>query len=118
MFPGGDGAPNLQQLAQMAQQMQADYLTAQQELTEAEVSASSGGGLVTATVSGTGELKNIAIDPKAVDTDDMATLEDLVVAAVRAAGVEAQKLAEQKLAPISELSSGMGGAFGMNPPGA
>ena len=42
MFPGG-GAPDMQQLLQQAQQMQADYMKAQQELTEAEVSASSGG---------------------------------------------------------------------------
>lgn len=103
---GGGGAPDMQQLAQIAQQMQTDYMTAQQELTEAELSASSGGGLVTATVSGTGELKGLKIDEKAVDPEDVESLEDLVLAAILAAGEEAKKLAEEKLNPITQAVSG------------
>lgn len=108
MFPSGGDAPNLQQLAQIAQKMQADYMTAQQELTEAELSASAGGGLVTATVSGTGEIKGIKIDPKAVDPSDVETLEDLILAAIAAANQEAQRLAEDKLGPITAAMGGMG----------
>lgn len=110
MSPGGDdGAPNLQQLAEMAQQMQADYLAAQQELNDAVLSASSGGGLVTATVTGTGELQSIKIDPKAVDAEDVEALEDLVMAAIKAAGDEAKHLAEEKLAPITQSMAGVTG---------
>jgi DNA-binding YbaB/EbfC family protein len=114
MFPGGgDGAPNLQDLAKLAQQMQSDYLSAQQELVEAEVSASAGGGLVTATVTGSGELKSIKIDPKAVDPSDVESLEDLVTAAIHAANDEAKKLAEAKLGPITQMMGGMGGGLGL-----
>lgn len=113
MFPEGGGIPDMQGLLQQAQKMQADYLAAQQELAESEVSAASGGGLVTATVSGEGELKGIKIDPKAVDPDDIETLEDLVVAAVHAAGEEAKAMAQEKMGPLAEGLSGMGGGLGL-----
>ncbi|ADD45770.1 YbaB/EbfC family nucleoid-associated protein [Stackebrandtia nassauensis] len=109
MFPGGEGAPNMQELLKQAQQMQQDYVAAQQELVESEVSASSGGGLVTVTVTGAGEFRGIKIDPKAVDPEDVETLEDLVGAAVLAAGEEAKKLAEAKLGPVTQALQAMGG---------
>ncbi|CAM3559863.1 YbaB/EbfC family nucleoid-associated protein [Stackebrandtia soli] len=112
MFPGG-GAPNMQKLLKQAQQMQADYLAAQEELNSAEVTASAGGGLVSATVSGAGELKSVSIDPKAVDLDDLETLEDLVVAAVAAANADAKELAEEKMGPITQAMSGMSGGLGL-----
>ncbi|MEV0677217.1 YbaB/EbfC family nucleoid-associated protein [Actinosynnema sp. NPDC050436] len=96
----------MQQILQQAQKMQQQLATAQQELADAEVAGTSGGGLVTAVVSGNGELKSLEIDPKAVDPDDVETLSDLVVAAVRDANRAAQELAAQKMGP---LASGMGG---------
>src|SRR6266536_3577109 len=80
---GFGGQPNMQQLMKQAQQMQQQLADAQAELAQAEVTGSAGGGLVRATVSGAGELKALAIDPTAVDPDDIETLQDLVVAAVR-----------------------------------
>ncbi|QSB04840.1 YbaB/EbfC family nucleoid-associated protein [Natronoglycomyces albus] len=109
MFPGGD----MQSLLKQAQKMQEDYVQAQQELNESEVTASAGGGLVSATVSGAGELLGVKIDPKAVDPDDVEALEDLVLAAVQAANNEAKKVAEEKLGPISEALGGMGGGMGL-----
>ncbi|MFI9810652.1 YbaB/EbfC family nucleoid-associated protein [Saccharothrix variisporea] len=103
MQPGG---PNMQQILQQAQKMQQQLAAAQQELAEAEVTGTAGGGLVTAVVSGGGELKSLAIDPKVVDPEDVETLSDLVVAAVRDANRAAQELAAQKMGP---LASGMGG---------
>ncbi|MBB4969012.1 hypothetical protein F4559_006371 [Saccharothrix violaceirubra] len=103
MQPGG---PNMQQILQQAQQMQQQLMLAQQELQDAEVTGTAGGGLVTAVVSGGGELKSLNIDPKAVDPDDVETLSDLVVAAVRDANRAAQELAAQKMGP---LAGGMGG---------
>lgn len=100
------GQPNMQQILQQAQKMQQQLVTAQQELAEAEVTGTAGGGLVTAVVSGGGELKSLVIDPKAVDPDDTETLADLVVAAVRDANRAAQELAAQKMGP---LAGGMGG---------
>lgn len=100
------GQPNMQHILQQAQKMQQQLVAAQQELAEAEVTGTSGGGLVTATVTGSGELKSLAIDPKAVDPDDTETLADLVVAAVRDANTKAQKLAADKMGP---LAGGLGG---------
>jgi hypothetical protein len=96
----------MQQILQQAQKMQQQLVTAQEELANAEVTGTAGGGLVTAVVSGSGELKSLEIDPKAVDPEDTETLADLVVAAVRDANRAAQELAAQKMGP---LAGGMGG---------
>ncbi|MQA11465.1 MAG: YbaB/EbfC family nucleoid-associated protein [Pseudonocardiaceae bacterium] len=111
--PGG-GMPDMQQMLQQAQKMQEQLVSAQQELADAEVDGSSGGGMVTATVSGGGELKNLTIDPKVVDPQDTETLADLIVAAVRDASGNAQKLAEEKMGPLAEgLGGGQGGLPGL-----
>ncbi|WP_240742047.1 YbaB/EbfC family nucleoid-associated protein [Micromonospora zingiberis] len=96
----------MQQMLKQAQKMQQQIAKAQAELAEAEVTGTAGGGLVTATVSGAGEVKSIKIDPKAVDPDDVETLEDLVVAALHNAAQAAQELTEQKMGPVA---GGMGG---------
>ncbi|WP_101258440.1 YbaB/EbfC family nucleoid-associated protein [Streptomyces barkulensis] len=108
MIPGG-GQPNMQQLLQQAQKMQQDLAAAQQELADTDVEGSAGGGLVKATVSGSGELKGLAIDPKAVDPEDTETLADLVLAAVRDANATAQELQQQKLGPLAQGLGGMPG---------
>jgi DNA-binding YbaB/EbfC family protein len=93
--PGGQ--PNMQQLMKQAQQLQRQMLTAQEEIAAARVEGHAGGGMVTAVVSGTGGLEEIRIDPAAVDPDDVDTLADLVVAAVRDAQRAAQELAAEKM---------------------
>jgi DNA-binding YbaB/EbfC family protein len=93
--------------------MQQQLESAQAELAEAEVTGSAGGGLVTATVSGTSELKAVTIDPKAVDPDDVDTLQDLIVAAVRDANNAVATLAAEKMGP---LTGGMGGGLPGLPP--
>ncbi|GAA3616248.1 YbaB/EbfC family nucleoid-associated protein [Streptomyces fenghuangensis] len=108
MIPGG-GQPNMQQLLQQAQKMQQDLAAAQQELADTDVEGSAGGGLVKATVSGSGELKGLVIDPKAVDPEDTETLADLVLAAVRDANAAAQELQQQKLGPLAQGLGGMPG---------
>ena len=109
MIPGG-GQPNMQQLLQQAQKMQQDLARAQEELAATEVDGHSGGGLVKATVTGSGELRGLVIDPKAVDPEDTETLADLVVAAVQAANENAQKLQQEKLGPLAQ---GLGGGSGI-----
>jgi nucleoid-associated protein EbfC len=110
--PGGQ--PNMQQIMEQAQKMQQQLLTVQEELAEAEVSGSAGGGLVTAVVSGSGELKSVTIDPKAVDPEDTDTLSDLVVAAVRDANRAAQELQAEKMGPVAgALGGGQGGGLDM-----
>jgi nucleoid-associated protein EbfC len=100
----------MQQIMEQAQKMQQQLMTAQQELAEAEVTGSAGGGLVTAVVTGAGELKSMVIDPQAVDPDDTETLSDLVVAAVRDANRAAQELQAEKMGPVTgALGGGQGG---------
>ncbi|MBA3528983.1 MAG: YbaB/EbfC family nucleoid-associated protein [Propionibacteriaceae bacterium] len=105
MIPEGGDMSGL--LAQ-AQAMQQQLLTAQQELAETEIEGSAGGDLVTATITGAGELIALQIKPEAVDPDDTETLADLVVAAVRDATNKSQALAAAKLGP---LTGGLGGGF-------
>ncbi len=105
MIPeGGDMSGFLAQ----AQAMQQQLLTAQRELAETEIEGSAGGDLVTATITGAGELIGLQIKPEAVDPDDVETLADLIVAAVRDANVKSQALAAAKLGP---LAGGLGGGF-------
>lgn len=80
---------SIQQLMKMGQQIQASMKELQDSLHTEELTASSGGGMVTARVNGKGDLRGISIDPEVIDPEDSEMLEDLVVAAV----VEAQKRA-------------------------
>jgi nucleoid-associated protein EbfC len=101
--PGGQ--PNLQQMLKQAQKMQQQVADAQAELGAAEVTGTAGGGLVTVTMSGLGEVKAVKIDPKAVDPDDVETLEDLAVAALHNAAEAVRALTEEKMGPVA---GGMG----------
>jgi nucleoid-associated protein EbfC len=98
----------MQQLMKQAQKMQQELEAAQAELAAAEVTGSAGGGLVTATLTGSGELTAITIDPKAVDPDDIETLQDLVVAAVRDAHEAVTRLANEKMGPVTGGLGGLG----------
>ena len=111
MRPGGQGQPNMQALLKQAQKMQQQMMEAQQELEQTEVEGTAGGGLVTAKVSGVGELVGLTIDPKAVDADDTETLADLVVAAVRDANANAKSIQAEKMGPLA------GGAGALGIPG-
>jgi DNA-binding YbaB/EbfC family protein len=106
---GPPGQPNLQQLMKQAQQMQQQLMSAQQELAATEVTGTAGGGLVTATVTGAGEVVSVKIKPEAVDPDDVESLEDLVVAAIRDANVTAQEMQAEKMGPLTQGLGGMGG---------
>ena len=106
MIPEGDMSGLLAQ----AQAMQEQLLNAQQELAELEVEGSAGGGLVTATVTGAGELVGLVIKPEALDPEDTETLADLIVAAVRDATNKAQAVAASKLGPLAG-GLGMGGGL-------
>ncbi|MEP7020420.1 MAG: YbaB/EbfC family nucleoid-associated protein [Pseudonocardiales bacterium] len=100
--------PDLQQLMMQAQKMQAQLEAAQDELAEAEVTGTSGGGLVTVTMKGTGEVTALLIDPKAVDPDDIETLQDLIIAALRDASHSVGELAADKMGPLAG-GAGLGG---------
>jgi nucleoid-associated protein EbfC len=108
MFPGG--TPDISQLMKQAQQLQQQVAAAHEELAQTEVTGSAGGNLVTATMTGSGELTAVTIAPAAVDPDDIETLQDLVVAAVRDAKRAADELTASRMGP---LAGGLGGGLGL-----
>ena len=101
-------------LLKQAQQMQQQLVAAQEELAETEVTGSAGGGLVSARMTGDGDLVALTIAPAAVDPDDVETLQDLVVAAVRDAKRAADELAASTMGPLAGgLGGGPGGGLGL-----
>jgi DNA-binding YbaB/EbfC family protein len=92
------GMANLQR---MAQQMQQQVQRIDEELHEAQIDGSAGGGVVIAVVTGKQELVSIAIDPSAVDPSDVDKLQDLIVAAVNDALRASREMAEAKMAAVT-----------------
>ena len=84
---------NIQKMMQQAQVMQAKV---QAELTAMRVEASSGGEMVKVVMSGTKEIQSVKIDKAAVDPEDVETLEDLVLAAIREASRRVDEAVEKK----------------------
>ncbi|RKS06720.1 hypothetical protein DFP74_2365 [Nocardiopsis sp. Huas11] len=113
MNPGG---MDMQALLQQAQQMQQQLVEAQEALDEAEVEGTSGGGLVKVKLSGRGQVEDITVDPKAVDPSDAEetaqTVADLVLAAIRDAEAQVERLQQEKMGPLAEGLGG-GGMPGM-----
>lgn len=102
--------PNMQQLMQQAQKMQRQMMQAQEQLAATQVEGHAVGGLAKAVMTGAGELVSVTIDPQLVDPDDVETLQDAVVAAVRDAADAASKLAAEKMGPLTGgLGSGLPG---------
>ncbi|MFL6070824.1 MAG: YbaB/EbfC family nucleoid-associated protein [Actinomycetes bacterium] len=105
-----EGMPDMSALLAQAQQMQAQLEAAQQQLDAERVTGDAGGGLVSATVTGTGELVGLVIDPQALDADDTETLADLILAAYRDASAHALDRQQSAMGPFAQ---GLGGPPGM-----
>ena len=108
-FRGGGlgGGMNMNMMKQ-AQKMQEDLLKMQAEMEDMTYSAQSGGGAVTATVTGKRELTELVIEPDAVDPEDVEMLQDLIVAAVN----EAMRKAESSMSDsMSKLTGGLNLGF-------
>ena len=97
--------PNMQQMLKQVQKMQQDMEAAQAALKDERVEASSGGGMVSVVVSGDLQVKEIRIDPEAIDPEDPELLSDMVLAAVNEGLRSAQELATSKL---GGLTGGLG----------
>jgi DNA-binding YbaB/EbfC family protein len=102
---------DMNKMMEQMQEMQAQMAQAQEDLKNETVQATAGGGMVTVTATGAGEIKQIVIDPKAIDPDDPEMLADMVTAAVNEALRSSQSLVESKLGPA------LGGLQGLGLPG-
>ena len=125
--------PNINKMLQQAQEMMAQQQEAQEALKEERVEASAGGGMVKVVASGDMRVQSIAIDPDAVDPEDVEMLQDLVTAAVNEALRQVEELASSKLGGgmgdmdpssmlealggLGGLGGGLGGLPGGGPPG-
>ena len=98
---------DMNKMMEQMQQMQAQMQQAQEDLKHETVEATAGGGMVKVTATGAGEIKEIVIDPKAIDPDDPEMLADMVTAAVNEALRSSQCLVESKLGPA------LGGLHGL-----
>ena len=101
---------NIQKMLKQAQQMQAKMQSAQADLAEKTVEATAGGGKVTVTANGGGDILSVKIDPAVVDADDVEMLEDLVLSGVRKAQEEAKALMQTEM---EKVTGGMPGMPGM-----
>ena len=97
---------NFNKMLKQAQKMQADAAKMQTELAEKTVTASVGGGKVSVTATGAGDVVSIKISRDVVDPDDVEMLEDLVLSGVKQAIDEGKKMAE---AEMGKLTAGLGG---------
>ena len=109
--------PNMNKMLQQVQKMQQDMVAAQEQLKNEEVEASAGGGMVTVKVSGDLVVKEVRINPEAVDPEDVDLLQDMVTAAVNQAIDQAQQLAASKMGAISGGLGPGGGLGGLGLPG-
>jgi len=96
------GTPGFGSIMKQAKRIQEEIERAQAEIAEMRVEASAGGGMVTATVTGQGELANLKIEREVVDPDDVEMLADLIIAAVQEAQSNAKEAAQQKLGPLAQ----------------
>ena len=98
-----EGGFDMQSLLAQAQQMQQQLVSAKDELGSKTVVGAAGGGLVEVTMTGIGDVTAVAISPEVVDPDDVETLGDLNVAAIRDAASKAQDLAAATMPPMPQL---------------
>ncbi len=101
---------NLGRLMKQAQEMQAKMAEMQTKLAEIEISGSAGGGLVTATLNGKGELRRLKIDPSLANPDEVEVLEDLIVAAFNDTKTKVEARVAEEMREVTgglELPPGM-----------
>jgi len=102
--------PNMNDLLKQAQQMQEQLMQAQAAAAEQVIEGQAGGGVVKVTVTGGLEFQSVHIDPQAVDPDDVAMLEDLVLAAIHDAVTKVNQLSQQAMGGLD--LGGLGGLLG------
>ena len=109
-YPGGMGMPgNMNNLMKQAQRMQRQMEENQKNLDESEFSAKAGGGAVEVVVSGKKVIKSLTLDKDIVDSDDVETLQESIIAAINEAFAQVDEASE---AAMSKMTGGLGGLGG------
>ena len=102
-FGGGFGGNQMQNIMKQAQKMQEEMQKAQAELEETIVEGVSGGGLVKVSMNAKKIVKNIEINPNAIDEDDLTMLEDLIIAALNDGYSKAEEIYNRKMGAFGAL---------------
>ncbi|MCL2236302.1 MAG: YbaB/EbfC family nucleoid-associated protein [Defluviitaleaceae bacterium] len=106
----GGMPPNMNQLMKQAQKMQEKMAQTQSELDERELEVSAGGGVIKVKITGKKEIKELTIDPDAVDPDDVEMLQDLLISAINEAVRQADEMVSKEMSKV--MPAGMpGGLF-------
>ena len=98
------GAQNMNSMVKQAQKMQEDIQAVQERLEQTEFTETAGGGMVTLTMTGARELKELKIDPDIVDKDDIENLQDIIIAGVNAI---LQKIEEESTKEMEKVTGGV-----------
>ncbi len=100
---GGPGGQRVSQagMLQQLQTLQEDMLKAQQDVTEMTVTATSGGGAVTAVITGERRVQSLTIAPEVVVPDDVEMLQDLIIAAINEGLEQIDKTAADKMSALT-----------------
>ena len=101
---------NIQKMMKEAQKMQERLAKAQSDLADQSLQVSAGGGKVTVTANGGGDITGIKIAPEVVDPQDVEMLEDLVLSGVREAQEAVRKLQADVM---GKVTGGLGGLPGL-----
>ena len=101
---------NIQKMMKQAQKMQRQMAETQEALAAQTIEASAGGGKVTVSANGAGDILSITIDPAIVDADDVEFLEDVILAGAQQAAEKAKSLAADEM---GKVTGGLGGGMGI-----
>ena len=101
-FGGGNMQNLMAQAQKMQRQMQEKMEKAEEELTQADITGASGGGMVEVVMNGKGIIQSVKIKPEAVDPDDVEMLEDLTLAAINDARAQVDNLRKEKLGAMAD----------------
>ena len=109
-IPQGGGPNNMQAMLKQAQKMQEDMQLKQEELEAREYQVAAGGGVVNVKINGKKEILEVKLSPEIVDSDDIETLEDLIVAGVNEAIKKVEVISAEEMQKITG-SIGLPGMF-------
>ena len=101
--------PDLQSLAQRAQQAKQDLAAARLELAQSFVEGVAGGGAVRAIISGTGELRDLEISPSLIDPGQISTLTEMIISAIQDAQESLKSMQRKRLEPLANMFNAAAG---------
>ena len=106
-YPGGAMPGNMANLMKQAQRMQRQMEEGRKELESKEFEGTAGGGAVTVKINGKRDVLDIKLDKDIVDPDDVETLQDSILAAIKDAMDKADDAGEQIMGGLSGMPAGL-----------